>query len=224
MNVIYEDSYLIVVEKPPGTPSQADKTGVKDMCAMVSEHVGGGYAGLVHRLDRPVGGLLVFAKKDFVCAKLSAEMAEASFEKTYLAVVCGQAKDSDTLRHFLIKNQRLNVAKVVHQNEKGAKEAILSYIKRGESIDPEQGALSLLEVDLKTGRHHQIRIQLAAAHLPIWGDTKYNEAFSKPKEFVNIALWAHKLSFPHPRSKQMLHFSLNPPDSQFPFSCFSNNK
>ena len=228
LNVIFEDSDVIVVEKSAGVPSQGDKTGDKDMVYIVSEYLSGKnpdkepYAALIHRLDRTIGGVMVFGKNKDAAAELSYDLLNGNFDKTYLAVVCGKAKKDLTLRDYLVKNERLNYSRVAPKNTPGAREALLSYelINR---IDTEKdGALSLISIKLFTGRHHQIRVQLSNAKTPIWGDMKYNEKAAKPSQtggFVFAALWAYKLKFKHPKTGKEMEFETKP-HGQYPFTLF----
>lgn len=215
LEILFKDSDIIVVRKPHGIPCQPDKTGAPDAMSMLEENIGG-YIGLVHRLDRPVGGVMVFAKNGGACAKLSKQVAEGGFHKTYLAVVEAEnvVPDHAELRDFLIKNERLNMSSVADAAHKGlAKEAVLHYelIASGENIH-------LLKVNLITGRHHQIRVQLAHAGLPIWGDTKYGikKRYRTPP---NLALWAYRLSFRHPSNGRELSFEAAPSGIS-PFDIF----
>lgn len=225
IKVIYEDSHIIVVEKPPKIPSQQDKTGDMDMLGLIKDYLKkkyprarNPYIGLIHRLDRPVGGLMVFAKNKEANAKLSEQIKFHSFEKEYLAVVCGKPeKDKGELIDYLLKNQARNISKVVSKGNKGAKEAILGYAYLN-SVSAEEGILSLIKIVLKTGRHHQIRVQLSNAKLPLWGDNKYNPSFVKRKDWTQIALWAWKLTFYHPKTNKLCSFELNP--TQYPFTLF----
>ncbi|HOA80370.1 MAG TPA: pseudouridine synthase [Defluviitaleaceae bacterium] len=166
INIIYEDAHLIVASKAPKIPSQPDKTGDKDMLSYLKDYLKekypsarSPYIGLVHRLDRPVGGLMVFAKTKLANAKLSEQIQNKQFKKEYLAVVCGKPiKPQGELVDYLLKNQKSNLSKVVPKGTRGAKEAILEY-ECIESIKIEdEGILSLLKIILKTGRHHQIRV------------------------------------------------------------------
>ncbi|NLM12707.1 MAG: RluA family pseudouridine synthase [Epulopiscium sp.] len=226
IRVIYEDAHIIVVEKPPKVPSQQDKTGDMDMLSLLKGDLKkkypaarNPYIGLVHRLDRPVGGLMVFAKTKDANAKLSEQMQSHHFKKEYLAVVCGKpGADHEELRDYLLKNQVKNISKVVPQGTKGAKEAILEYTYVN-SVYTQETPLSLLKIELKTGRHHQIRVQLANKNLPLWGDTKYNLVFVKKKEWTQIALWAWKLTFNHPKTNKVCSFELKP--TAYPFSLFN---
>ena len=224
LNIIFEDKNLIIVEKYQGIPCQADKTNDKDLLSEVSSYIGND-AFLVHRLDRPVGGIMIFAKNKNTCSSLSSQIQEKTFKKTYLAVVCGIPEEPEkTLVDYMIKNQRLNLSKIVNKNNQGAKRAELSYklLKTCETDD--YGKLSLLEIDLKTGRHHQIRLQLSNIGLGIWGDTKYNDKFKRHGEFsfhkfVNISLFSTSIEFINPTTKQLEKYSLTPPNEE-PFSFF----
>ena len=165
LKVLFEDNHIIVVEKKPNIPSQADKTGDEDMLTMVKQYIkerynkpGNVYLGLVHRLDRPVGGIMIFAKTSKAASRLSNQVREKVFKKKYLAVVDGKIMQKQgTLEDYLYKDERNNTSKVVHKDKKHAKLAKLDYqvLKYNEVKD-----LSLLEINLHTGRHHQIRVQL----------------------------------------------------------------
>lgn len=226
VNIIYEDAQVIVCEKPPKIPSQGDLTGDKDMLTILKEHLQkkyktkNPYIGLVHRLDRPVGGVMVFAKTKEANAFLSKQIQTKSIKKKYLVVVNGKPnEDSGELKDFLFKQARLNMSKVVAQGTKDAKEAILTYRMLSTKEDEKYGQLSLLEIELKTGRHHQIRVQLSHAGMGIWGDSKYNKSFVRNKEWTQIALWSHELSFIHPKTKKVSTYTSEPVDI-FPFSLF----
>ena len=226
IKVIYEDPHIIVVEKPSKVPSQQDKTRDMDMLSILKDYLKkkypaarNPYVGLIHRLDRPVGGLMVFAKTKDVNAKLSEQMQSHRFKKEYLAVVCGKPeKDHEEIKDYLLKNQAKNVSKVVPQGTKGAKEAILEYTYVNSAF-AEEGILSLLKIELRTGRHHQIRVQLANKSLPLWGDNKYNPIFVKKKEWTQIALWAWKITFNHPKTNKVCSFELKP--AEYPFALFN---
>ncbi|WP_058486119.1 RluA family pseudouridine synthase [Defluviitalea phaphyphila] len=229
INIIYEDSYIMVVEKPPKIPSQRDKTGNIDMLSLIKNYLKekyprakNPYIGLIHRLDRPVGGLMVFAKTKQANAKLSKQIQDREFKKEYLVVICGKPEqEKGELVDYLIKNQRRNISKVVSKETKGAKEAILEY-ELVDSMNVEEEILSLIKVNLKTGRHHQIRVQLSNAGLPIWGDTKYNDFFKNKKGWFQIALWAFRLDFFHPKTNKLCSFKLNP--KGYPFELFNIEK
>lgn len=167
LNVIYEDNHIIVVQKIPNIPSQQDKTGDIDMLTLVKQYIkekynkpGDVYLGLVHRLDRPVGGIMVFARTSKAAARLSEEVRSKIFKKTYLTIVDGKL-DSTTgvFEDYLVKDERTNLSKVTTKENKNAKFASLDYevIKYDEELN-----LSVLKIKLHTGRHHQIRVQLSS--------------------------------------------------------------
>ncbi len=207
LKVIFEDNHIIVVEKPPNIPSQSDKTGDLDMLAIVKNYIkekynkpGNVYLGLVHRLDRPVGGVMIFAKTSKSASRLSNQVREKVFKKEYLAVVDGKFDSKrGTLVNYLYKDERNNISKVVSKEKKNAKEAKLDYevIKYNEVKN-----LSLVKINLHTGRHHQIRVQLSNFNHSIFGDQKYGTR-GKGKQ---IALWAYKLTIEHPISKEKMEF------------------
>ena len=207
LKVIYEDNHIIVVEKKPNIPSQSDKTGDIDMLTIVKEYIkekynkpGNVYLGLVHRLDRPVGGIMIFAKTSKSASRLSNQVREKIFEKEYLAVVDGKpAPEKGTLEDYLYKDERNNISKVVKKEKKNAKLAKLDYelVKYNEIKN-----LSLLKINLHTGRHHQIRVQLSNFGHSIYGDQKYGKR-GKGKQ---IALWAYKLTIEHPITKEKMEF------------------
>lgn len=211
--VIYEDNHIIVVQKIPNVPSQGDKTGDIDMLTLVKNYIkekyqkpGNVYLGLVHRLDRPVGGVMIFAKTSKAASRLSEEVRNNSFKKTYLAVVDGKIeKTKGTLEDYLYKDERNNISKVVDKNKKNAKIAILDY----EVITYDEAKnLSLLKINLHTGRHHQIRVQLSNFGHSIFGDQKYGTR----GQGKQIALWAYKLEIIHPTTKKKMTFN-NLPES-----------
>lgn len=218
-NIIYQDQSIVVVEKPSGIPSQADKKGDKDMITLLSEQLKNQNIGIIHRLDRPVGGVMVFSKTKQSNAQLSRQVQDKIFKKSYMAVVCGVPSQKHArLVDLLWKNERLNTSKVVCKGTNNAKEAILEYDLLGSVRDDEFGQLSLLRVDLQTGRHHQIRVQLSHANLPLWGDTKYNPQFAKVKTWRQIALWSERIEFNHPTTGKVCFYHSKP--TEFPFSSF----
>lgn len=211
LNVIYEDNHVIVVEKPVNVPSQGDKTGDIDMLSIIKEYLkekynkpGNVYLGLIHRLDRPVGGVMVFAKTSKAAARLSEQVRNKEFQKTYLVIADGRfEKNTDILENYLLKNERTNMSKVVNEGTKNAKYAKLEYevMKYNEETN-----LSLVKVKLYTGRHHQIRLQLANIEHSIYGDQKYGTR-GKGKQ---ICLWAYELSIKHPITKEEMTFNVMP--------------
>ena len=211
LKVLYEDNHIIVVKKDPNIPSQADKTGDIDMLSIIKEYLkekynkpGNVYLGLVHRLDRPVGGVMVFAKTSKAAGRLSTQVREKVFKKEYLTVVDGKlAKRSGTLEDYLYKDERNNMSKVVNKDKKNAKLAKLDYEV---IIYNEVKNLSLLKINLHTGRHHQIRVQLAHVGHSIFGDQKYGTRGTGKQ----IALWAYELTLEHPVSKETMTFKCLP--------------
>ena len=174
MKILYEDAVMLAAVKPQGMPAQADKTGDLDLLSALEEYTGQPL-GLLHRLDRPVGGVMLFAKEKRAEAFLAKEIQEHRLKKAYLTVLCGRLPAAEGgLEDYLLKNARTNLSEVVSKERKGAKRAALRYRRLAEE-ETEQGVLTLAEIELKTGRHHQIRVQTAHAGVPIWGDKKYNK-------------------------------------------------
>lgn len=208
-----------MVEKPVNVPVQEDSTGDLDMLTLLKEDLkvcynkpGNVFLGLVHRLDRPVGGVMVFAKTSKAASRLSEQIRKREFEKIYLAVVYGKPENSGILRHFLLKDSKTNTVKVVQNSVSEAKEAVLDY-KLVQSLDK----LSLLKINLHTGRPHQIRVQFGAIGHPLFGDQKYGAQVNK--EGQQIALWANEIRFEHPIAKEKLHFVCEPPKN-YPWNLF----
>ena len=207
MKVIYEDNHIIVVEKMVNVPSQADKTDDEDMLMIIKKYLkekykkpGNVYLGLVHRLDRPVGGVMIFAKTSKAASRLSEEVRNKTFKKEYLVICNGKMeKDKETLKDYLWKDEKKNTSYVVRENKKNAKEAVLDYEVL--KYDKEQN-LSVLKINLHTGRHHQIRVQLSSRMHAIYGDSKYHGRGAGN----NICLWAYKLTIVHPTTKEEMTF------------------
>lgn len=222
INIILNDKNIIIAEKPAGIPCQPDKTNDPDFMTLLSSalKINLSEIFLVHRLDRPVGGIMVLAKNKKSSAFLSRQIQDKTFKKTYLAVVCGVPSErTKELKDFMIKNERLNISKIVNKGTSGAKQAILTYtlIKTTDTAD--YGKLSLLKIDLKTGRHHQIRLQLSNIGIPIWGDTKYNNNFKRNSKYTATALFSNSIEFVNPTTKKIEKYSAFPTDI-FPFDIF----
>lgn len=218
IKILYEDNHLLVVEKPVNIPVMEDESRDKDLLTYLKEDLkirynkpGNVYLGLVHRLDRPVGGVMVFAKTSKAASRLMKQMQSHQFEKVYHAIVCGNAKKEDTLSDYLFKNRKTNTVTVSNQQNKEAKYAELSYQCLAKKQD-----LSYVEVHLKTGRSHQIRVQFSSRNMPLWGDQRYNKQ-AKVKQ--QIALWAVSLSIEHPITKEKMTFTSMPPMSA-PWNIF----
>ncbi|GGJ96148.1 RNA pseudouridine synthase [Lentibacillus kapialis] len=212
--ILYEDNHLLVVEKPVNIPVQEDNTRDKDLLTMLKEDIkiryqkpGNVYLALVHRLDRPVGGVMVFAKTSKAASRLSDVIRRNALEKRYLAVVRGNPSNSHgVLKDFLLKDRRENKVHVVSSKTTGAKKAVLDF----EVIGTNTG-LGLLAINLHTGRSHQIRIQLANIGCPIFGDQKYGYKVNKPGQ--QIALWSRSLAFEHPTKKEITKCETLPSDA-----------
>ncbi|MBQ2863892.1 MAG: RluA family pseudouridine synthase [Clostridia bacterium] len=208
LNVIYEDNHILVVIKPQNVPTQEDSSGDKDMLTLVKEYIkekydkpGNVYVGLVHRLDRPTGGVMVFAKTSKAAARLTEAIKSNEITKTYLTIVNGVPKvKKQKLVNYLKKNEKTNIVSVVGPAVSGAKYAELNY----ETLSSLNGT-SLLSVNLITGRSHQIRAQLSHMGNHIYNDFKYG---SKTKG--NLMLWAYKLVLLHPTTKQKMTFTVFP--------------
>lgn len=213
-NILYEDNHIIVVEKKINIPVQEDESKDKDLLTIIKEYLkekynkpGNVYLGLIHRLDRPVGGIMVFAKTSKAASRLSDEMRNHQIEKKYYAVIEGSLKEKDTYIDKLYKDTKLN--KVTVDNR--GKEAILSY----ERVKTYKG-YTLVNITLKTGRSHQIRVQFSSRGTPLYGDQKYNP---NSKVGEQIALYSYYLSFYHPTTKEKMEFKMSLPDRK-PFIYF----
>lgn len=209
LKVIYEDNHIIVVEKMVNIPVQGDKTNDISMLDIIKKYIkekynkkGNVYLGLVHRLDRPVGGIMVFAKTSKAASRLSENIRTKEFKKTYLAVINGVlSKKEDELIDYLYKDEALNKSKVVSKDKKDAKLSKLKY-----KVLKEKNNLSLVEIELDTGRHHQIRVQFANMGHSLYGDQKYGIGPHNKQ----IALWAYKLEFKHPVKDEVLCLCCEP--------------
>ena len=221
VKVIYEDNHLLVVEKPVNILSQGDDTNDKDMVNLLKNYVkekynkpGNVFIGLVHRLDRPVGGVMVFAKTSKAASRLSEQVRNKSFKKTYRAVIhVNMNKNEYTLKDYLYKNKKTNMVSVVNKNHKEAKNAELDY-KTLQS----KNNFSLVEIDLKTGRPHQIRVQFSSRNHPLFGDQRYGQNLNKVGQ--QIALWSYKIEITHPTTKEPMEFICEPP-KEYPWDLFN---
>ncbi len=213
LNIIYEDNHIIVVEKPVNMLSQSDNTKDLDLQTALKMYIkekyhkpGNVYIGLVHRLDRPTGGLMVFARTSKSASRLSEEIRNKSFKKSYLAVINGKTKEKDTLEDYLEKQGNISI---ISTKEKG------KYAKLDYELIAYKDNLSLVKVNLETGRNHQIRLQFKSRNMPLYGDNKYNNDKNK-----NLGLYAYKLEFTHPTKKEKMVFINYPTYS--PFNKFKN--
>ncbi len=219
IEILYEDNHVLVVEKPPNMLTQGDSTGDEDLLTLLKKDLklrynkpGDVYLGLVHRLDRPAGGAMVFAKTSKAASRLSEQIRNGKLDKSYLAVIYGvPAESSGTLIHYLIKDETINTVSVAKSPEEGER-ASLEYKVKGS-----RDGLSLVSIKLHTGRSHQIRVQLAAMGHPLYGDQKYGVSLNKPG--MQLALWSVKLGFAHPTLKQYQAYQSTPP-RVYPWNIF----
>ena len=220
LKILHEDNHIIVVLKPQGVPSCGDESGDGNMLDAVKEYIrtaygkpGNVYVGLVHRLDRPTGGVMVFAKTSKAAARLSEQMRSGDFEKKYLAVLSAVPKEPQAkLVNYLKKNAVNNMVYLCPPTTEGAKMASLEY-----RVAEEKGGYALAEIKLHTGRSHQIRVQMAGIGCPVFGDMRYGGERAKKG---NLALWAYSLTFTHPVTKERLRFMAEPPE-ETPWKHFS---
>ncbi len=208
IEILYEDEYLIFAVKPVGVLSQ--KGDGENMIDLLSEGRGEVYP--VHRLDRAVGGVMVFGKTPQAAAKLCSLVSQNGMDKEYLAVLCGTPEqESAVLQDFLFKDSAKNKSFVVKRERKGVKKASLEY----KLLETKEN-LSLVKVKLHTGRTHQIRVQFSSRKLPLLGDGKYGGKSNK----CSVALWSYSLSFPHPYKKENIGFTASVPD-RYPWNLFN---
>ena len=224
LNILYEDNHLIVVLKPQMTACCPDESGDENLFDCVKEYLkvaynkpGNAFLGLVHRLDRPTGGVMVFAKLSKSAARLTEQMKNGGFENKYYAVLCGTPnKKTAVLENYLRKNSVTNTVYVCTQTEENAKFASLEY-----NLIEEKAGLSLAEITLHTGRTHQIRVQFSAINCPVYGDMRYGgEKAVKGR----LALWAYSLKFSHPTTGETLKFLVEPPKDIVPWKFFPELK
>ncbi len=225
--ILYEDNHIVVAEKPQNMIIAGDKTGDESMFDILKEYIrvkynkpGEAYLGLVHRLDRPAGGLAVFARTSKAASRLAEQLKTNDLKRTYYCVVRGVPKNtSDRLVDYLKKNEDKNTVTVVPPAEEGAKKAILNY-RLLETVETKSGPLSLLQVRLETGRSHQIRVQMAHMGCPLWGDQRYGADVNKKGQ--QLALYAVKLRLIHPTKKESMQFICYPPETA-PWTAFKLN-
>lgn len=215
MEIVYEDNHIIIVNKKPGEIVQGDKTGDRPISEMLKDWLkekyakpGNVFCGVIHRLDRPVGGLVVFAKTGKGLARMNELFRNGEVKKTYWAITKNMPpKQEDTLTHYITTRERINKSYASTTPKEGAAKAVLKYrvIARGDRY-------SLLEINLLTGRKHQIRVQLSAIGCPVKGDLKYGAERSNPDG--SISLLSHRIEFDHPVSKQHIDITAPLPDDR----------
>ncbi len=212
INILYEDNHLLIVEKPVNMLVQADKTKDEDLLTKLKKYIkeeynkpGAVFLSLVHRLDRPVGGAIIFAKTSKAASRLSDQLRRRVIEREYLGVVRGIVEENNAkLEDYLLKDTKKNEVSIVKSSNQKAKKAVLTFRKMETNHN-----LSLLNIKLETGRSHQIRVQLAGTGHPLYGDQKYGSKINKVGE--QIALWSHKLSFKHPTKDEIIKIVSYPP-------------
>ncbi|QIK69673.1 RluA family pseudouridine synthase [Erysipelothrix sp. HDW6C] len=217
MKIYFEDNHIIVVEKKPNQPTQEDSSGDLDLLSEVREYIrvtyekpGNVFVGLVHRLDRPVGGVMVFAKTSKAASRLSDQVRTRKLDKTYTAIATGYVEVA-RYHDYMVKNKKTNMSRTVAKDFPDAKHAELHILDA--QFYPNEN-LSRVTIKLITGRSHQIRVQFASRNHALWGDARYNTT-SKPGQ--QIALWATALTFEHPTTKERMTFNSHTPDT-YPFT------
>lgn len=224
MKILYEDEQLIVCEKPVGVASQNERGFAEDMVSLLMNHRRkqkdkDAYIGVVHRLDKMVGGVMVYAKTKQAAAELSKQVAAREISKYYYAIVKGVPElESGTLEDYLVRDGKLNVSRVAKETEQDAKRAALNYrVKQTIAVETAEGETlnySLVDIELLTGRHHQIRVQFSSRGLPLVGDRKYYQEGTERQQ-KGVALYAYRLGFRHPGTKKYMEFSSGPTEGWF---------
>ena len=245
LSILYEDRDIIVVEKPPGLDSQSSRSFAPDMVSEIRcyltqklaiHRLSTGrtaseppYVGVIHRLDKPVGGIMVYGKNQKSSAALSAILQEGKMKKFYRAVVCGKPVDNQgTYVDYLCQDRKNNRSHIVDKPVKDSKKGVLNYrvLEVIHKETPEDKSYSLIDIELLTGRHHQIRVQLAGHGTPLYGDSRYGAEISTDREKkgtgsllfpaqASLALWAYRLEFPHPGSGKLCSFERKPSGGAF---------
>lgn len=224
VDVLYEDNQVVVVVKPQNMPSQADESGDEDLLTVVKNYIkekynkpGQAFVGLVHRLDRPTGGIMVFARNSKSAKRLGEQLVSHRMEKTYYAVLEGRLPSkSGHIVNYLKKDEKTNTVKIVTSGETGSKEAVLDY-----KVLAQSDTRTLVEVKILTGRSHQIRVQFAGLGFPLYGDNKYGKTKSRSK---CLGLWSGRLEFVHPTTKEKMVFVAPPKLDEAPWKEFYMQK
>lgn len=211
IQIIFEDNHLLVVNKPPGILSQEDHTERHDLLNICKKYIkkkfnkpGNVFLGLLHRLDRPVGGVMVFAKTSKAASRISEQIRDRKVKKRYRAIVVGNPPPNGVLEHHLVKNEKKNIVHVVSNPTRQSRLAKLSF-----TVMTRAQNLALVDINLETGRAHQIRVQFAEIGAPVWGDKRYGT----PVESGFIALHAYSFKLEHPTLKEKMTFKAKLPDS-----------
>lgn len=223
VDILYEDADIIVCVKPYGVPVQGDKSRDTDLLTYLKNYIyerekmdEEPYLAMVHRLDRPVGGVMVFAKNQKSAAALSDQVQDGTMIKFYQAVLTGElSEEFGTFEDYLLKDGKTNTTKVVKKGTKGAKLAILDY-EVLDVMETDEGILTYVLIQLVTGRHHQIRVQMASRGAGIYGDTKYNPKFAHTKgKYRQLALYSTRIEFEHPETGEHMVFKCEPDGDAF---------
>ncbi|MDR2266017.1 MAG: RNA pseudouridine synthase [Christensenellaceae bacterium] len=222
INILYEDNHVLVVFKPQNIASCPDISGDPDLLTLMKQYLtetynkqGEAFLGLVHRLDRPTGGVMVFAKTSKAAMRLSSQIQSGVFEKRYYTITNGVPKQRHAiLKNMLVKNEEKNEVYCVPMASEGGKLAVLEY-----RVLSEIGSLAFLDIRLLTGRSHQVRVQLANIGTPVYGDQKYGQNGKTKNE--NLALWATELRFMHPTIDDVRVFHVEPPMMEAPWNKFT---
>jgi 23S rRNA pseudouridine1911/1915/1917 synthase len=220
IQILYEDNHLLAVVKPPNIPVQQDSSGHDDFLNILKEDIkkrynkpGQVFLGLVHRLDRMAGGAMIFARTSKATSRLSLQIREHRMDKIYLCIVKGIPGNlKGRLIDYLLKNRKDNIVSIVDPDTDGAREAILEY-----EVISKADNLCLIKINLITGRSHQIRVQMAHAGTPLYGDIKYGYTGKKGD---NLALWSYQIGIEHPVKKEKMIFTSPPPDC-YPWNLFN---
>lgn len=227
VQILHEDEQIIVCVKPAGVPSQSDKTSDYDMVNYLKNYIyesdgakGQPYIGIVHRLDRPVEGIMVFAKTKEAAKELSIQIQKKQFYKKYIAILTKEfpemvGQEKQLLTDYLVKNGKTNLSSITTKNNPNSKEAKLYY-----TVKKVKDGLSFVEIELLTGRHHQIRVQMKEHLSGIWGDSKYNEEFVEQGKWKQIGLVSYYLEFFHPKTKKKMQFEYYP--KREPYNIFDS--
>lgn len=222
VEILFEDKEIIIAKKPAGMLSQGNRSSAMDMVSYLKNYLYGKggmkrepYIGLIHRLDRPVGGIMVFSKTQKSAGILSRQIQNDQMTKKYLVLLTGELDEkSGILTDYLVKDTRTNLSGIVPKSAKGSKKAVLNYdVLESKRVDGQM--FTLAEIVLVTGRHHQIRVQMADAGAGVYGDTKYNPLFKEHKGWVDIGLFAYSLELNHPVTNQRLKFQCQPEGKVF---------
>lgn len=223
LDILYEDDVMIACVKPFGVPSQQDKSNDEDMVTIIKNYIFDNsdideepYVAPIHRLDRPVAGVMVFAKTREAAANLSDQVQDGEMVKYYQAILTGELPDDyGELVDYMIHDTKNNTSKIAKKGDKGAKKASLNY-EVLDVFETDDGVFSYVLIELCTGRHHQIRLQMSSRGCGIWGDTKYNPIFAKQKKkYKQIGLYSSRIELAHPVTGEHMVFKSEPEGEAF---------